>query len=110
LFRRSSKTIPTRLFREAIENLPDGQNQSTSKPVMLCLPPINDLMATGRSVVAPNEAHGGHKVCRADGGLTPDFGRMEKTFTCLPTPPLYCAGNAIVAERRFETFTKHPDK
>jgi len=80
------------------------------QPVLLCLPTINDLMATGQIMcVPPNETHGGHIQFAAPGGGFDDricWPYGKNIYLPCRFPPLYlCRANVIVAERLFETFT-----
>jgi hypothetical protein len=107
LFKAQQQSDPDAVFREAIEGVCRMARTNHVQPVLLCLPTINDLMATGQvSGVLQMKRTAGTKFAAPVVDLTPDLRPYGKNIY-LPADPLHFTvqGNVIVAERLFETFT-----
>jgi lysophospholipase L1-like esterase len=107
LFKAQQQSDPDAVFREAIEGICQVARTNHVRPVLLCLPTLNDLTATGQvSNVLQMKRAAGAKFAAPVVDLTPDLRPYGKNIY-LPADPLHFTvqGNAIVAERLFETFT-----
>jgi lysophospholipase L1-like esterase len=107
LFKAQQQSDPDAVFREAIEGVCQVARTNHVRPVLLCLPALNDLMSTGQvSSVLQMKRAAGAKFAAPVVDLTPDLRPHGKNIY-LPADPLHfnVQGNAIVAERLFETFT-----
>lgn len=107
LFKEQQQSDPEALFREAIEGVCQVAQTHHVRPVLLYLPALNELTATGQvaSVLMVKRA-AGTKFAAPLVDLTPDLQPQGKTlYLDADSVHFTTQGNAIVAERLFETFT-----
>jgi lysophospholipase L1-like esterase len=109
LFKAQQKSDPDAVFRDAIEGVCEVARTNHIQPVLLFLPPVYDLAtnAPADSVLRMKRSAAA-KFAAPLVDLTPALRPYGKTvYLDADLLHLNAQGNAIVAERLFETFTNH---
>jgi lysophospholipase L1-like esterase len=106
LFKAQQQSDPTAVFRDAIEGVCRVAQTNHVQPVLLYLPTVNDLTATNRAAVFEVKQAAAKKFGVPLVDLTADLKPAGKKLY-LDADPVHLdpQGNAIVAQRLFETFT-----
>jgi lysophospholipase L1-like esterase len=106
LFQEQQQHDPTALFREAIEGVCQLAQTHGVKPILLYLPVLGDLTATNRTSVLEVKRAASEKYGVPLVDVTANLQPQGKTLY-LDADPVHfnASGNAIIAERLFETLT-----
>jgi lysophospholipase L1-like esterase len=106
LFKEQQQSDPGAVFRDAIEGICRVAQTNHVQPILLYLPNLNELTATNRAEVLEVQYTAGTKFGVPLVDLTAALKRQGKELY-LDADPVHldAQGNAIVAERLFETFT-----
>jgi len=105
-FKEQQQSDPDAVFRSAIEDLCRTAQSNGVKPVLLFLPTLDELSPTNRSRVLVVKQAVSAKLGVPLVDLTRDLAVSGKSLYLEADPVhLNAAGNAIVAERLFESLT-----
>ena len=106
LFKAQQQSDPDAVFGDAIENLCQVAQTNHVRPVLLFLPQVSELTATGRVAVLEVNRAASKKFGVPLVDMTADLKPRGKALYLDADPVhLNAQGNAMVAERLFETIT-----
>ena len=106
LFKAQQQSDPDAVFREAVENLCQVAQTNHVRPVLLFLPMLDQLTATGRVDLLEVKRAASAKFGVPLVDMTADLKLGGKALYLDADPVHFNAqGNALVAERLFETIT-----
>jgi len=106
LFKDQQQSDPDAVFRSAIEGLCQTARSNGAKATLIFLPTLDELQSTNWSTVLTNKLAVSAKLGVPLVDLTPDLKAGGKALYLEGDPVhLNAAGNALVAQRLFETMT-----
>ncbi|MCL4786371.1 MAG: SGNH/GDSL hydrolase family protein [Verrucomicrobia bacterium] len=107
-FKEQQQEDPDRVFREAIQVLCQMARSNGVEPLVLFLPTVTDLDSTNESRVLRVKREVAERLGVPLLDLTPDLAGAGKELYLEADPVhLNARGNRIVAERLWESMTKH---